>query len=71
MKKSTHDSAQYSGVPKMRSIREAAEELDFSAYRLRCLVKEEKIPALYCGVKAMVNLDEVREYLASCGRRSK
>lgn len=71
MDKKTNYQRQDTKNPPMRTIREAANELDFPAYRLRCLVREEKIPALYCGVKAMVNLDEVREYLASCGRRSK
>lgn len=54
-------------VPKMRTIRETAAELNIPVYALRQWVKEGAIPAVYCGKKALLNLDRVIEFLSLKG----
>lgn len=50
-------------VPRMRTIKEAACELNIPVYALRRWVKSGEVPALYCGKKALINLDKLIDYL--------
>lgn len=50
-------------VPRMRTIKECAEELNIPVYALRTWVKQGAVPAVYCGKKALLNLDRVIEFL--------
>ena len=47
----------------MRTIKEAACELNIPVYALRRWVKSGEVPALYCGKKALINLDKLIDYL--------
>ena len=55
-------------VPRMRTIKETASELNVPVYALRQWVKAGDIPAVYAGKKALLNLDRVIEYLERGGR---
>ena len=50
-------------LPRMRTIKETAAELNLPVYALRQWVKAGDIPAVYCGKKALLNLDCVIEFL--------
>ena len=50
-------------VPRMRTIKETAAELNIPVYALRQWVKSGAVPAVYAGKKALLNLDRVIEYL--------
>ena len=50
-------------VPRMRTIKETAAELNVPVYALRQWVKSGAIPAVYCGKKALLNLDLVIKFL--------
>lgn len=50
-------------MPRMRCIKAAARELNISEYALRRWVKEGLVPAVYTGRKALVNLDNVVDFL--------
>lgn len=47
----------------MRTIREAALELQIPVHALRVLVREDKVVYVKCGNRALVNLDKLIEYL--------
>lgn len=46
-------------LPRMRTIRQAAQELNIPEFALRNWVKSGEVPAIYAGKKALVNLDRV------------
>ena len=50
-------------LPRMRTIKECAAELNIPVYALRRWVKSGEVPALYCGKKALINLDKLIDYL--------
>lgn len=50
-------------MPRMRCIKAAAHELNISEYALRRWVKQGLVPAVYTGRKALVNLDNVADFL--------
>lgn len=50
-------------IPRMRTIKETATELNIPVYSLRQWIKAGAIPAVYCGKKALLNLDRVVEFL--------
>ena len=50
-------------LPKMCTIKEAAELSGLSQYRLRTLCKERKITYVRCGTKFLINLDRLIDYL--------
>lgn len=50
-------------LPKMRTIKECASELNIPVYALRTWVKQGAVPAVYAGKKALVNLDKVISFL--------
>ena len=50
-------------LPRMRTIKETAAELNIPVYALRQWVKSGAIPAVYAGKKALLNLDRVIDYL--------
>ena len=50
-------------VPRMRTIKETAAELNIPVYALRQWVKSGAVPAVYTGKKALLNLDRVIEFL--------
>lgn len=50
-------------VPRMRTIKETAAELNIPVYALRQWVKSGAVPAVYAGKKALLNLDRVIEFL--------
>lgn len=50
-------------TPRMRCIKAAAHELNISEYALRRWVKRGLVPAVYTGRKALVNLDNVVDFL--------
>lgn len=54
-------------LPKMRTIKEAAAELNVPVYALRQWVKAGDIPAVYAGKKALLNIDRVIEFLEMRG----
>ena len=47
----------------MRGIKQAAHELQIPEYALRRWVKAGDVPAVWCGRKALVNLDTLIDYL--------
>lgn len=50
-------------LPRMRTVNETARELHLPVYALRQWIKSGAIPAIYCGKKALLNLDRVIEFL--------
>ncbi|ADU23190.1 hypothetical protein Rumal_2720 [Ruminococcus albus 7 = DSM 20455] len=50
-------------LPKMRTIKETAAELNVPVYALRQWVKSGEVPAVYAGRKALLNLDLVIKFL--------
>ncbi len=50
-------------APRMRSIEEAAKEVGLSAYTIRRLIKENKIIYVRSGMKYLVNLDRLIDFL--------
>ena len=52
-------------VPKMVSIRQAAERAGVSQYYLRGLCRENRIVYRKSGVKHLVNWDKLEEYLSA------
>lgn len=52
-------------LPRMRTIKAAAHELDIPEYALRRWVKSGAVPAVYAGKKALVNLDKLIDFLES------
>ncbi len=50
-------------APRMRSIVEAAKEVGLSAYTIRRLIKENKIIYVRSGMKYLVNLDRLIDFL--------
>lgn len=50
-------------LPRMRTIRRAAHELNVPEYALRRWVKSGDVPAVHAGRKALVNLDNVIRFL--------
>lgn len=52
-----------SGLPRMRSIRQAAAEAGIAEYFLRQLVKQNKVRYVRAGKKYLVNLDSLISYL--------
>lgn len=50
-------------LPRMRGIKQAAHELQIPEYALRRWVKAGDVPAVWCGRKALINLDTLIEYL--------
>ena len=50
-------------LPRMRTIRQAAKELDIAEYFLRQLVKQNKIVYVCAGNKNLINLDSLIDYL--------
>ena len=54
-------------LPRMRTINETAQELSLPVYALRQWIKSGAIPAIYCGKKALLNLDRVIDFLNSEG----
>ena len=46
-------------LPRMRTVNETAKELNLPVYALRQWIKAGTIPAVYCGKKALLNLDKV------------
>ena len=47
----------------MRTIRQAAKELNIPEFALRNWVKSGEVPAIHAGRKALVNLDRVISFL--------
>lgn len=54
---------QTNNPPKMRTIRQAAAELNVPEFFVRRLVAEDKIVYVRAGSKALVNIDKFIEYL--------
>jgi len=59
-------------ISRMRTIKQTIEyfrkedpETSISEYYLRCLVKQNKVPVFYAGVKQLINLDKLIDYLNS------
>jgi len=52
-----------SGLPRMRTIRQAAEETGLAVYFLRRLVREKKVAYVTAGRKILVNLDSLVKFL--------
>ncbi|MBS7398063.1 MAG: DNA-binding protein [Ruminiclostridium sp.] len=50
-------------VPRMRTIRQTAELLELPEYFVRQLVKENRIPYVLAGRKALINVDRMIDYL--------
>ncbi len=50
-------------APRMRSIEEAAKEVGLSAYTIRRLIKQNKIIYVRSGMKYLVNLDRLIDFL--------
>lgn len=55
--------AKIRNVPRMRTIKETATELNIPVYALRQWVKAGDIPAVYAGKKALLNIDRVIDFL--------
>ncbi len=52
-------------VPRMRTIRQTAEETGLHEYFIRQLVKQDRIRYVKAGRKVLINLDLLIEYLNS------
>lgn len=52
-------------LPRMRTIKAAAQELDIPEYALRRWVKSGAVPAVNTGRKFLVNLDKLIDFLES------
>lgn len=50
-------------IPRMRTIRCAAEELQISVNALRTWIREGLIPVVHTGKKTLINLELVIEFL--------
>lgn len=50
-------------VPRMRTIRQTAQELQFPEHAIRQLVKQRRITFVQCGNKVLINLDRLIDYL--------
>ncbi|MGN0623916.1 MAG: helix-turn-helix domain-containing protein [Oscillospiraceae bacterium] len=50
-------------LPRMRTIKQTAEETGLHEYFIRQLVKQDKIKYVKAGRKVLVNLDKLIEYL--------
>ena len=50
-------------LPRMRTIKAAAKELNFPEHALRVLVKQNKVVYVMAGSKALVNLDKLIDFL--------
>ncbi len=50
-------------IPRIRTIPQAAHELDIPIYALRNWVKSGAVPAVFAGRKAFVNLDILIRFL--------
>lgn len=50
-------------VPRMRTIKQTAQETGLAEYFVRQLVKQNKIKYIMAGRKALINLDLFIEYL--------
>lgn len=50
-------------LPRMRTVNETAKELHLPVYALRQWIKAGDLPAIYCGKKALLNLDRVIDFL--------
>lgn len=50
-------------IPKMRTIPQAAQDLNIPVYALRRWVKDGSVPCVYAGRKAFVNLDTLISFL--------
>lgn len=50
-------------LPRMRTIKQTAEETGLHEYFIRQLVKQDKIKYVKAGRKVLVNLDKFIEYL--------
>ncbi len=50
-------------LPRMRTIKECAAELNIPVYALRRWVKSGEVPAVYAGKKALINLDHLIDFL--------
>lgn len=50
-------------LPRMRTIRQAAEEAGIAEYFLRQLVKQNKVRYVRAGKKFLVNFDSLIQYL--------
>ena len=57
-------------IPRMRTIRCAAEELQIPENALRMWIKEGLIPAVYTGNRALVNLELLIDFLRSGGQNN-
>lgn len=55
-------------LPRMRTIRCAAAELQIPEHALRIWIKEGLIPAVYAGNKALINLDLLIAFLQNGGQ---
>lgn len=54
-------------IPRMRTIRCAAAELQIPEHALRIWIKDGLIPAVYAGNKALINLDLLIAFLQNGG----
>lgn len=57
-------------IPRMRSIKECATELNIPVHALRQWVKSGEVPAIYAGKKALINLDKLIDYLNNGGTQA-
>ena len=56
-------------APRMMTIREVASTGVLSEHALRQLLKEERLPAIYVGNKALINYDKLCEDLNGLASR--
>lgn len=54
-------------IPRMRTIPQAAKELDIPVFALRNWVKSGAVPCVYAGRKAFINLDLLIRFLEGSG----
>ncbi len=54
-------------IPRMRTIRETASLGILPEYALRQMAKAGTLPCIYCGKKALVNVDRLIEMLNALG----
>lgn len=52
-------------MPHMMTIRQVAETGVMSESTLRILLKQKRIPAVYVGIKALINYDKLIEFLGT------
>lgn len=57
-------------LPRMRTIKETATELNLPVYFIRQLVRQRKTSCVLAGKKALINLDKLIDYLNNGGEQA-